>query len=231
MTDTRKSYSFIGNDCPPGYRRVGTIDVADPADVHSAQDKGYRIGTIYNGYSGSCAEPCAADIYERPLFEICDKTGEEPCGECHIQPGETCDICGASNPLPETNTVVVGIDLSTTEDTTTFFAHLPPQSNVRGAALADVAAERRRQIDIEGWTQGHDDAHSDGELARAASCYAYHGSWSASDRQKMANRFPQNWPWDRRWWKPKDARRDLVKAAALIIAEIERLDRTTEGHP
>lgn len=106
-----------------------------------------------------------------------------------------------------------------------------PETNVRGAALADVAAERRRQIDIEGWTQGHDDAHSDGELARAASCYAYHGSWSASDRQKMANRFPQNWPWDRRWWKPKDARRDLVKAAALIIAEIERLDRTTEGHP
>lgn len=66
MVDTRKSYSFIGDDCPPGYRRVGTIDVADPADVHSAQDKGYRIGTIYDGHSGSCAEPCAADIYERP---------------------------------------------------------------------------------------------------------------------------------------------------------------------
>lgn len=62
----RKSYSFIGDDCPPGYRCVGTIDVADPADVHSAQDKGYRIGAIYDGQSGSCAEPCAADIYERP---------------------------------------------------------------------------------------------------------------------------------------------------------------------
>ena len=22
----------------------------------------------------------------------------EPCGECHLQPGETCDICGAFNP-------------------------------------------------------------------------------------------------------------------------------------
>jgi hypothetical protein len=61
-----KGYTFIGNDCPPGYRMVGTIDVADPADVHSARDRGYRIGTIYDGYSGSCAEPCAADIYERP---------------------------------------------------------------------------------------------------------------------------------------------------------------------
>jgi Lar family restriction alleviation protein len=25
------------------------------------------------------------------------KDGESPCGECHIRPGETCDICGAVN--------------------------------------------------------------------------------------------------------------------------------------
>jgi hypothetical protein len=37
----------------------------------------------------------------------------------------------------------------------------------------------------------------------------------------------QIWPWDRKWWKPTDRRRDLVKAAALILAEIERLDRAT----
>jgi hypothetical protein len=29
------------------------------------------------------------------LFEITRKEGGEPCGECHLQPGETCDICGA----------------------------------------------------------------------------------------------------------------------------------------
>lgn len=33
------------------------------------------------------------------------------------------------------------------------------------------------------------------------------------------------WPWDESWWKPTTPRRDLVKAAALILAEIERLDR------
>jgi hypothetical protein len=33
------------------------------------------------------------------------------------------------------------------------------------------------------------------------------------------------WPWDLKWWKPTTPRRDLVKAAALIVAEIERLDR------
>ena len=36
---------------------------------------------------------------------------------------------------------------------------------------------------------------------------------------------PPSWPWVRRWWKPTDRRRDLVKAGALILAEIERLDR------
>jgi len=35
----------------------------------------------------------------------------------------------------------------------------------------------------------------------------------------------RTWPWAEKWWKPKNERRDLVKAAALILAEIERLDR------
>lgn len=60
-------HSWIGNDCPPGWKCVGTIDVADPADVRSALDRGFRIGTIYDGYSGSVAEPCAADIYKQAL--------------------------------------------------------------------------------------------------------------------------------------------------------------------
>jgi hypothetical protein len=62
----RMPHTFIGDDHPPGYRKVGTIDVADPADVQRAQDRGYKIGTTYNGGSFSCAEPCAADIYARP---------------------------------------------------------------------------------------------------------------------------------------------------------------------
>lgn len=59
-----RQFTWIGNDCPEGWRRRGRIDVADPADVTWALDKGYRIGTVYDGYSGSVAEPCAADIYE-----------------------------------------------------------------------------------------------------------------------------------------------------------------------
>ncbi|HEY1244085.1 MAG TPA: hypothetical protein VGF29_04560 [Hyphomicrobiaceae bacterium] len=32
------------------------------------------------------------------------------------------------------------------------------------------------------------------------------------------------WPGDLAWWKPKDRRQGLIAAAALIVAEIERLD-------
>ncbi|HCE9784511.1 TPA: hypothetical protein NH348_003290 [Pseudomonas aeruginosa] len=34
------------------------------------------------------------------------------------------------------------------------------------------------------------------------------------------------WPWDEEWWKPKSARENLVRAGALVLAEIERLDRS-----
>lgn len=59
----KKQYSWIGDDCPPEWKRVGTIDVADPADVEWALAHDHRIGSIYDGLSYSVAEPCAADIY------------------------------------------------------------------------------------------------------------------------------------------------------------------------
>lgn len=98
------------------------------------------------------------------------------------------------------------------------------------AAIDDVIAERERQKAQEGWTPEHDDTHSDGEMARAASVYAMTGSakWLC-DRAKREHReagtVPGGWPWSREWFKPKSPRHDLVRAAALIIAEIERLDR------
>lgn len=108
-----------------------------------------------------------------------------------------------------------------------------PSKPRESAALSDIAAERRRQIEIEGWTPEHDDRHDTGELARAASCYAL----SASEEGVAVEDFlyddngaplcPRWWPWDTDWWKPSGDRRDLVKAGALIVAEIERLDRIT----
>lgn len=114
--------------------------------------------------------------------------------------------------------------------------------------LADVRAERVRQMHVEGWTEAHDDQHAAGELARAAAAYAVHASvppetsfqvdvygrsLHGRDKHFRIGWFlPAHvlWPWDASWWKPKDRRRDLVRAAALIVAEIERLDRAA-GKP
>lgn len=99
-------------------------------------------------------------------------------------------------------------------------------------AWLDVLAERRRQGEVEGWTPEHDDAHSHGQMARAAACYALAGS-SAPNDGTAALLVSLAWPWDEQWWKPSTARRDLVKACALGLAEIERLDRVaaSQGGP
>lgn len=96
-------------------------------------------------------------------------------------------------------------------------------------ALRDVAAERRRQIEAEGWTPGHDDEHDNGTLAAAGCAYALAAADSLHPMSRGDGDFmttpPLMWPWEREWWKPGDARRMLVKAGALVLAEIERLDR------
>lgn len=100
----------------------------------------------------------------------------------------------------------------------------------RSLIVEEIATERQRQIEVEGWTLDHDRAHEDGNLAAAAGCYALNaaGELQPNDFCYDANGAPTSpvqWPWNSEWWKPKGARRDLVRAAALIVAEIERLDR------
>lgn len=89
-------------------------------------------------------------------------------------------------------------------------------------AAQDVLVERERQKTAEGWTPEHDDAYHHDELSNAAACYASPEAvyWGPS-RDRSALR----WPWQVQWWKPNDRRRNLVKAGALILAEIERIDR------
>lgn len=87
-------------------------------------------------------------------------------------------------------------------------------------AARDVLAERRRQVDVEGFTSTHDDiTYNGGELAAAAGAYALH----AHDRR--LDLAPAWWPWSRSWWKPGTPRQMLVKAGALILAAIEQIDR------
>lgn len=91
-----------------------------------------------------------------------------------------------------------------------------PHDGVVWKVLAEVAAERQNQI-----AQGHsltlDDGYIDRELARASGAYALNAA-----AQTAGSLY---WPWPGHTWQPADARRDLVRSAALAIAEIERLDR------
>ena len=95
--------------------------------------------------------------------------------------------------------------------------------------------ERVRQLEEEGYAPEHDHRHHRGEqLALAAACYAMpahfreHDSWwnrSKTPNQWTHFRMPRWWPFGERFWKPTpdDRIRELVKAGALIAAEIDRL--------
>lgn len=101
-----------------------------------------------------------------------------------------------------------------------------------GRVIADIGMERGRQTIEEGYTVAHDDSHANGELADAAACYCV-------SAQEQLNGVPMEpferftladfWPWEPQHWKPKSPRQDLVRAAALIVAEIERIDRRRGG--
>jgi hypothetical protein len=105
------------------------------------------------------------------------------------------------------------------------------------SAARDVLAERKRQIETEGWKPERDDVYDTGEMALAAACYAAHSASCAAIkaphtaqgvfvRTRSAQDFVgEMWPWSADWWKPSGHRRNLEKAAALILAEIERIDR------
>lgn len=96
--------------------------------------------------------------------------------------------------------------------------------------ITEIAAERERQIDVEGYKPSHDDEHAGGEIALAAALYAipYDNLKIKQDDfigLHMALEIGSGWS-----LKPEpDVRRRLIKAAALIVAEIERLDRKATG--
>lgn len=89
-----------------------------------------------------------------------------------------------------------------------------------------IGAERRRQIESEGWSPKHDDAYVDCELARAALTYAMSAATTVEPAVILGKGW---WPWANEWFKPSTPRRDLIRAGALIVAEIERIDRATQA--
>jgi hypothetical protein len=87
-----------------------------------------------------------------------------------------------------------------------------------GAEL--IAAERRRQVEEEGYSSEHDAQHSDMDLVVAAIAYL-----DDLVCPRKGHPLPAVWPWEPSSWKPTpaDLVRQLVKAGALLAAEIDRL--------
>jgi len=122
-----------------------------------------------------------------------------------------------------------------------------------GAEL--IAKERQRQIDEEGYDTAHDDReydHGNGQLALAAACYAT--PLRLYVKKEVPSQVSFDDPWPSAWSMRHDKRREyggllchseasvpdpkcytdeerldlLVKAGALIAAEIDRLNRLKE---
>lgn len=89
------------------------------------------------------------------------------------------------------------------------------ESLIGTSAIKDVIGERQRQKTTKGYSHEQDDTYIEGELAAAAISYI--------EPMEAMNYWPADWHDDS--FKPSDYRRNLVKAAALLIAEIERYDR------
>lgn len=124
------------------------------------------------------------------------------------QTGGGCSECGG-----------LGVKWDTTdyEAMASYILATEKQSDI----LHEIGDERYRQVEVEAFKTDRDDAYTGSELAKAAAAYTL----SACGFQPDAAR--EMWPstWSPRWWKPTEPRRDLIKAGALIVAEIERRDR------
>lgn len=99
-----------------------------------------------------------------------------------------------------------------------------------------IQAERNRQMLDEHFDAAHDDEHARGELILASIGYAMEAipqfipievRVGVVTRVEDDDTPPDWWPWEESWWKPStDPVVNLVKAGALIAAEIDRIQRT-----
>lgn len=91
------------------------------------------------------------------------------------------------------------------------------------AVVNHITAERTRQVVSLGYDSAHDDQHVHGELASAAACYALASSVATLPEAR------RHWPFAPAFWKPGAQRDNLIKALALLVAEVERIDRAGDA--
>lgn len=78
-----------------------------------------------------------------------------------------------------------------------------------------IQAERENQIVSHAYSVKHDTIWVNEELAQAAAVYA----------MPIQKRRVVDWPFDMKFYRPENRVDELIKAAALIVAEIERISQ------
>lgn len=113
-----------------------------------------------------------------------------------------------------------------------FCLRRPKVDPMMNRGLLDVLEERKRQIMVEGFDAKHDDLYTKGELPRAAVCYILPSYCEflgyIHSKEYILQNPPNIWPFHKSWWKPKSKRENLIKALALGLAELDRMDRMGE---
>lgn len=92
-------------------------------------------------------------------------------------------------------------------------------ASITDAVIREVTGERFDQV-ASGRDQAGDDQYKAHELARGVAALAL----AADPDDERRSRAPWLWPWFKSW-KPRSHRENMVRAAAMAVAEIERIDR------
>jgi hypothetical protein len=164
----------------------------------------------------TASSPLSAAVPEAPGATGADVSSPDP--DAH--PGSTAPADG-SNPPPA---AFSGTGYARSQERTDL--------NI----LADIRFERRRRIE-DGYTAEHDDAHATGALAIGAAAFALYAAAGQAEKltdvMALSRRAEDMWPWSlsAAEFKPGSARCCLIKAAAMIVAEIARLDRPNRHLP
>lgn len=93
-----------------------------------------------------------------------------------------------------------------------------------GLIGSEIILERFRQIEEYDYDASHDDTHRQGEIAAMAAAYS---QLSTDHENEAVQQHVQGelWPWDETMPRHHSRRDLLITAAALLVAEIERIDR------
>lgn len=159
------------------------------------------------------------------------KPGEDGCfvirGTGHHYGDEKWFGCSTATDLINVLAEAHGVDIAIvySDDDGRFDEPERPKVTISYAAL-DVMAERERQETVKGHTPDGDDCYIAGQLAKAAAAYCL--AWRAPMVRQSTIEIDLKadiWPWKPQFFTPRSHRENLVRAGALILAEIERLDR------